>query len=171
MQERGIDERVWGHEQVKLLSGATLQAAPDRHHGLGVEAYAPTSQPLHRYADWLMHRQLVCLVQGGKPVFSEEELERALVETAWTREVTGQIEAAGRRYWLLKDLEGRLNDELGAVVLERRGRGYLVELEDCRLNGFVHGGRELWAMPGDRMRVRVVQVSARRDLVRLEEVA
>ena len=168
--EGEVDERVRVHEQVKLLSGASLQTVPDRHHGLGVEAYVPASRPLHRYADWLMHRQLVAHVQTGQPLFSEEEVERALVETAWAREVTGKIEAAGRRYWLLKYLEGRLEDEIDAVVVERRGRGYLVELEECRLKRFVHGGRELWAVPGDRMRVRIVQISARRELVRLEEV-
>jgi exoribonuclease R len=117
-----------------------------------------------------MHRQLAEYLHSGRLLLSQEEVARALEETAWMRETAGRIEREGRRYWTLKYLEGKQGEEMEAVVLERRGGGYLVELCDCRLKGSIHGSNELWAVPGDRMRVRVGQVSARRDLVRLGEV-
>jgi len=168
--ERGtVDERVWVHEQMQLMAKAGLQVAPGRHYELGVDEYAPISRPLHRYTDLLMHRQLVHFATGGKPRYVEEEMERVLVETAWARQAAGRIAGKTRRYWLLKYLEGLAGQEVEAVVLERRGNGYLVELGDCRWKGFVPGGRELWAVPGDRMRVKIARASARRDLLRLEE--
>jgi len=168
--DRVESERVWIHEQIRLLGRATLQAEPGRHCALGVEGYVPVSQPLHRYPDLLMHRQLAEYLHSGRLLLSQEEVARALEETAWMRETAGRIEREGRRYWTLKYLEGKQGEEMEAVVLERRGGGYLVELCDCRLKGSIHGSNELWAVPGDRMRVRVGQVSARRDLVRLGEV-
>ena len=168
--ERGVgEERVWVHEQVKLMSRAALQTEPSRHHGLGVEGYLPANQPLHRYTDLMMHRQLVCFCECGRPAYDKGEMERVLIDTAWARQATGRIAAEGRRYWLLKYLEAKMDEELDAVVLERRGASYLVELSECRLKRTVFGGRELWALPGDRMRVKIVRVSARRDLLRLEE--
>jgi len=167
--DRMENERVWVHEQIRLLARATLQVEPGRHGALGVEGYVPVSQPLHRYPDLLMHRQLAEYLHSGRSLLTQEEVERALEETAWMREAVGRIEREGRRYWTRKYLEGKQGEEVEAVVLERRGNGYLVELCDCRLKGSIHGGNELWAVPGDRMRVKVGQVSARRDLVRLTE--
>ena len=168
--ERGDEgERVWVHEQVKLMSRATSQTVPARHYGLGVDGYVQVSQPLHRYTDLVMHRQLVHFAECGRPAYDEKEMGRSLIDTAWARQAVGRTAAEGRRYWLLKYLEGKIGEEVDAVVLERRGAGYLVELSECRLKRMISGGRELWAVPGDRMRVKVVRASARRDLLRLEE--
>lgn len=163
-------ERVWAHEQLRRITRAELQTVPDRHHLLGVEACVPVTQPLHRYTDLLMHRQLIGFACSGAPRYSQEEMARVLVDTAWARQTVGRIESQTRRYWALKYLEDKQGEALPALVLERRGAGYLVELDDCRLKGYAAAGRELRAAPGDSLQVRISQVSARQDLLRLEAV-
>ena len=78
------------------------------------------------------------------------------------------VERASRRYWLLKYLEEKAGEEVEGVVLERAGTGLLLELDECGFKAFLPGGREVWAAPGDRIRVRLAQVSARRDLIHIE---
>lgn len=57
-----------------------------------------------------------------------------------------------------------------AVILERPSAGYLIEVEGCQVRTFLPGNRERRGEPGDRLRVEIVQVSARRDRLLLRQI-
>jgi len=126
----------------------------------------PGAAPAESYLDLMMQRQLLARLGCG-PELSQEDLHRAVEDTAAGREAAEEIGRSARRYWLLKVLEERVGEGLPALVLERAGLGYVVELEGVGIRDYVPVRGELAAAPGDRIEVLVEQASARRDLLRL----
>jgi exoribonuclease-2 len=155
------------YEQKRLMPKARLQVAPGPHHGLGVDRCVPVDKPLHRFTDLLMHQQLVHVLTHAAPLYTADDLEQAILQTAWARETGNKIEASARHYWLLKWLERLVGEDAEAVVLERRRDGLLVELRDCLLRAFVPADREARFAPGDNVTVAVGHVSARGDEIQL----
>jgi exoribonuclease II len=153
--------------QGELLTRARLQVDPAPHHVVAAAQYVTVSQPLHRYTDFLVHRQLLAWLTRPDDQASTEQVQAALEQTAWSREAIRDVENSGRRYWLLRYLEQHDGVALSATVLELRGRSYWVELDECGVRGSVDSGGEINARAGDRINVKVSQVSARRDLLRL----
>ena len=149
------------------LSRPSLQMRPDREEALGIDSYARFSSPLDRYEDLTMQRQLIGMIVDSRPLYREEELRQSLAKTASAREAASAAIGEGRRYWALKALEQRAGEELEALVIERAGLGYSVVITSVGCSGYVPVIRELWAETGDRLRVRIEQVSARRDVLRL----
>ncbi|MDP6115273.1 MAG: RNB domain-containing ribonuclease, partial [Planctomycetota bacterium] len=153
--------------QKRIMPRARLQADPEPHHGLGVEHYVPIDSALHRYTDLLMHQQLVNLLVTDEPRYSPDDLRQAFLQTAWCRETRRDIETKSRRYWLLKYLEGFTGQDLEGVVLERLRHGCLVQLSNCLLWSFAPASPDERLSPGDRIRVAVNGVSARRNTIQL----
>ena len=60
-------------------------------------------------------------------------------------------------------MEAAASNRILGLVFERAGLGYRILLEEFEFCAFVPAPGELWAQPGDRVDVRVAQVSARRD--------
>ena len=155
------------HHLQRHLSHPSLQMQPDREEALGIDSYARFSSPLDRYEDLTVQRQLISMIVDSRPLYREEELRQSLAKTASAREAAAAAIGEGRRYWALKALEQRAGEELEAIVIERAGLGYSVVITLVGCSGYVPVIRELWAETGDRLRVRIEQVSARRDLLRL----
>ena len=155
---------VAAYRQKRLMPRATLQTTPAPHAGVGAAAYVPITGACRRYTDLLMHRQLLgCLADGQAPL-TPEALEHALLRTATARLAQQEITANAQRYWLLRDLEGRVGEALPAVVLERFTAGALVELTATRLHVYCPAAA---LPPGAPLTVRVEHVSAPADVVRV----
>ena len=159
-----------------LLEGGAprerLGTPPAPHAGLGLPACAPGASPLSSYVDLAMQRQLLWIAGRRSDPLTAEDLERILLETREAREAAERVRRGSRRYWTLKWLEG-FGDEarLECVVAEPRGPGHLVLLPEGPVACHVPAprGQRLQAAPGQRLRVRVEQASARRDLLRLAD--
>ena len=149
-----------------------LGTSPAPHAGLGLPACALGASPLSSYVDLAMQRQLLWIAGRRPDPLTEEDLERILLETREAREAAERVRRGSRRYWTLKWLEG-FGDEarLECVVAEPRGQGHLVLLPEGPVACHVPAprGQRLQAAPGQRLRVRVEQASARRDLLRLAD--
>ena len=156
------------HEQLKHVERAVWQIPPAPNQMLGLDYCTSWSGPLDCYLDLLMQQQIVAVLTTNQPRYHAADLERVLQETAWSRDAAWQSERRARRYWLLKALEERVGDEVDGTVVERMGAACLVLLDAYPLKVFVPPQREAWATPGDRIRLSVAQVSARRDLIRVE---
>ncbi|NKB71225.1 MAG: RNB domain-containing ribonuclease [Candidatus Latescibacteria bacterium] len=156
------------HEQIKGLPRSVWQVEPGPNARLGLDYCTPWSRPLDSYMDLLMQQQIVAALGSVGTVRSVADLQRALEETTWSREQAWHIGRRARRYWLLKGLERQVGKEVAGVVVERLGAGCLVALEDYPLKVFAPPRRERWANVGDRVRLRLVQAVARRDIVRVE---
>lgn len=152
--------------QARALPRTVLQVEAGRWAGMGLEVSVPAAAPAESYLDLVMQRQLLARLGCG-PQLTEADLHRAVEDTAAAREAAVEVGRSARRYWLLKVLEERVGERLPALVLERAGLGYVVELEGVGCRDYVPVRGELIARAGDRIAVLVEQVSARRDLLRL----
>jgi|GEM_PF-1480636 len=163
------DDAVAAHPLQRNLRWPRLQVEPAANKFLGLKLCVAVTEPLHRHWDLVMQRQLVHLATHRQPRYSFAELESELLNTATARDAARRVTSSGRRYWMMKYLEDRAEGEVEAVVLERAGFGYVVLLDECYLKTYVPADRQLWATAGDRVRLKVEQVSARRDEVRLTD--
>ncbi len=157
-----------------LLEGAasreSLGTRPAPHAGLGLPACAAGARPLTSYVDLAMQRQLLSIAGWRSDPLEAGDLQRILLETREARESAARVRRSSRRYWTLKWLQGLDHQaRLECVVAEPRGPGHLVLLAQASMSAYVPAprGRRLQAAPGQRLRVRVQQASARRDLLRL----
>ncbi|MCC7262915.1 MAG: hypothetical protein IT369_10370, partial [Candidatus Latescibacteria bacterium] len=144
------------------MSRDHLQVAPADNPRRGAGPCVPISRALVRYPDLLMQQQVLHWQSQRAVRYPAVDLERRLAEYAWPCEVAERV-VRGARYWGLKYLEDRVGQEVEAVILERPAAGYVIEVEGCQVRSFLPGGRERRGEPGDRLRVQIVQVSARRD--------
>jgi len=152
------------HRQKQLMPRARLQTEPEPHHGVGAQRYVPVTQPVERYADLLMHQQLVARLLRGQPAHTERDLKEALLYTAYSRMTAHEIEVAARHYWLLKHHQGQVGELLDGVVLEAYPNACRVLLSETLLTAFCPARRSI--TPGASVRVRFVRVSARGDVLR-----
>ena len=151
----------------RLLPRESLETDPEPHLALGIEAYACVGSPLYRFEDLMMQRQLLAVGGGNAAAYGSADLDRGLAETTSAREAAVAVERAGRRYWSLKALEKCVGEQLHVTVIDRAGLGYLVVDEVYGCSAHVPAPGEMWAHPGDTLIVRLEQVSARRDSLRL----
>ena len=150
----------------------TLDTDPGEHAGLGLRMAVAATDPMHRYVDLVMQRQLLALVGAGTEPLSAAVLERTVLETHAAREAARRVESDSQRYWSLKWVEQLPSDEgVSCVVVEPRGSGYLALLDGGPAGTFAPAsrGERVDVLPGQRLRLRVEQVSARRNILRLAD--
>ena len=162
-----VDDAVTAHPLQRNLRWPQLQVEPAANEFLGLDQCVSATEPLNRHWDLVMQRQLLHMAAHRRPRYTDADLQGELLNTATARDAARRVTASGRRYWMVKHLEARVGGEVEAVVLERAGFGYVVLVDECFLKTYVPADRELWATAGDRVRLKVEQVSARRGEVRL----
>jgi exoribonuclease R len=113
--------------------------------------------------DFAMQRLLLQWMRNVGTVKTEADLSRVLETTAYAWEVKRDVERGSRRYWLLKYLEAIDSDMAEGVVVERLAGGVIIGLLGDQLRTFVATRRERNVDEGDRVRVQVDRVSARRN--------
>jgi len=157
---------VGAHLQARALPRTVYQTEAGPWSGRGLEVSVPVAEPGESYLDLVMQRQVLARLGLGQAL-DEAGLQRAVEDTAAAREAAYEVRRSARRYWLLKVLEGCAGQPVRALVLERAGLGYVVELTGTGCRDYVAARDELTAGPGDTIEVVVEQASARRDVLRL----
>lgn len=109
----------------RRFSPTSLRVEPDRHHGVGVDAYAQTTSPMRRFADLVNQRQLLAVIAKEPPPYSHGELEK-LAEKVSERERAVRGAADDRTmYWLATALLPRRGTTIEGILSRapRRGLG------------------------------------------------
>lgn len=84
---------------MKNMGPSILQIDAKKHATLAVEAYAPITSPLRRYADFLNMAQIIHFCQNGKLLWKKDELQRRLVSLNINLELVNRIQRFRPRYW------------------------------------------------------------------------
>jgi exoribonuclease-2 len=109
------------------MKPSRVRSSPERHDGLGLDAYTRATSPLRRYSDLLVHQQLVAWRAGGEPMTREAVHERASV----AEQAAGRVRRAERlsnRHWTLVYLMQNAG---------WRGSGVVVQVEERRTLLFI----------------------------------
>jgi exoribonuclease-2 len=160
-REGAPSPEVWAFEVRRRLARTELGPVPGPHFSLALDCYLQVTSPIRRYQDLVMERQIEAAIRGEPLPYSTDDIVRIAGAAEAAAGESNAVERETANYWLLRYLEGRRGTPEEAIVLmEREGR-FLVELIETGVRGFVRPRSGRWK-PGERVRVRVEGVNARR---------
>ena len=152
--------------QRRFLSRFVLNTGPEKHSGLGLDAYVTATSPIRKYFDLVTQRQIRALLGLEQP-YTSDEIEQIIQLLELPMANVIRIQFARHRYWLLKYLEQHIGRKEEAIVLTKRRNDYQILLSaymiECNLpvsSGFV-------LKPEDLIQVTIQNVSARKDLLQV----
>jgi exoribonuclease-2 len=152
--------------QRRMLNRFVLGHAPEKHSGLGLDAYVTATSPIRKYFDLVTQRQ-VRAVLGLEDPYSAEDIDRIIQMLELPMNHVIRLQAGRQHYWLLKFLEQRIGQKEEAIVLVRRRNNYQVLLTNYMLEGDLPITGFLDLKPEDLVQVTIQKVSARRDQIAL----
>jgi exoribonuclease-2 len=154
---------------LKRMKRSRLSLSPQAHAGLGLDAYTQLTSPIRRYADLVIQRQMAAHLAGQPLRYEREELLEVLVNAEIAEREMKGIERKATPFWALEHLaRERRNDEFEATVTEKVAGGYLVELSDLVIRGYLPTSTS--HKLGDRCRVTIDQIDPQRNVLRLKEL-
>jgi exoribonuclease-2 len=152
--------------QRRFLSRFVLGSQPEKHSGLGLNAYVTATSPIRKYFDLLTQRQIRAVLGMDRP-YTSDEIARALQLLELPMANVSRLQFGRNRYWLLKYLEQHIGRKEEAIVLMKRRNDYQILLSsymtECDLP--LSGGFVL--KPEDLIQVTIQNVSARKDLLQV----
>jgi len=164
---RGEEGTLFQHwMQRRLLNRFVLGHTPEKHSGLGLNAYVTATSPIRKYFDLVTQRQVRAFFGLEEP-YSTEDVDAIIQALESPMSHVARLQTGRQRYWLLKYLEQRVGQKAEAIVLVRRRHSYQVLLTDYMLecdlaiNGFSDLKSE------DLVQVTLQKVDARKDLITL----
>ncbi len=146
---------------LRRIRPAHLSTSSGLHALVGVEPYAQATSPLRRYTDLVNQRQLASALDGDAPTYDLDTVRAVLFRADAVLQDLGRAENERQHYWIQKLLSGKLGEEFPAIVLDARGRDYVVELEQylIRSNVYLRPGTE----PGERVQLVLQKVDTWRQ--------
>ena len=110
-----------------------------------------------------MQAQLKSGIQGKPYARGKNDLEKIISEISYRLDRASLMERERQRYFLLKHLERRRDEEFEAVVLHRFPRFHLVQLTSLCVNAALSTPNSLSLNPYDRALVRIDKINPRDD--------
>jgi len=164
---RGEEGTLFQHwMQRRMLNRFALGHAPEKHSGLGVNAYVTATSPIRKYFDLATQRQ-VRAVFGLEEPYSAEDIDLIIQMLELPMSRVARLQAGRQRYWLLKYLEQRVGQKMEAIVLVRRRHSYQILLTDYMLECDLPITGFFDLKPEDLIQVTLQKVNARKDLIAL----
>ncbi len=156
---------------MRCLSRAEVATQPERHTGLGLDAYCQVTSPIRRYLDLVAHYQIKAFLRGDPLPLTEAEVQQLLLGIEPGTAEANQVERKSKRYWSIEYLRQRPGQVWRALVL-----GYLREqenlvmalLEEIAFRVPVRLDRQVPL--GAWIELEVVQADPRADVIELREV-
>jgi exoribonuclease-2 len=152
--------------QRRFLSRVILGLEPERHAGLGLDAYVTTTSPLRKYLDLVTQRQLRVLL-GLEESYSEQELTFIIQAVRETLSYINILQQERARYWTLRYIERLIGEPLEALVLEKRRKKCIILLTRYMLEASLPINACDALEPEDLVTVSIDQVDARSDTLTL----
>jgi len=151
----------------RCLSRGLMGSRPAPHFSLGLPAYVQATSPIRRYGDLVVQRQLAALQSGATPMGEAELEEQLQTFDAAVREGIG-ISREDQRHWQHVWFEHQRGGQWPAQFLRwlrPQDRLGLVRVETLAMD--LAAECPAGVNPGDTLLLRVHQVDALRDQLRL----
>jgi exoribonuclease II len=162
---RGEDGSLYQNiMQRRALSRFALSSSPERHSGLGLDAYVTATSPIRKYLDLVTQRQIRSVFGLEKP-YSKDEIDCIIQELQVPMGQVFRLQSLRNRYWLLKYLESRVGERETALVLFRRRNNYQILLTQYMVECALPNSAGITLKPEDMIRVTIQRVSARKDVL------
>ncbi|MDX1707063.1 MAG: ribonuclease catalytic domain-containing protein [Desulfobacterales bacterium] len=152
--------------QRRLLSRFVLGAKPDKHSGLGLDAYLTATSPIRKYSDLVNQRQIRAAL-GLETAYGADQISEMINSLELPMSYVARFQYTRHRYWLLKYLEGQIGQKEEAIVLHRARRHYQILLTKYMLECDLPLTSGIELKPEDLIQVTIQRVSARQDVVQV----
>ncbi len=152
------------YRQRRLLSRFVLSTTPERHSGLGLDAYVTATSPIRKYFDLITQRQLRSAF-GLETPYSADELSHTMQMLEEPMRAVGMIQFRRKRYWLLKYLETQVGTKYQAIVVFKRRNNYQILIPDYMLECNLPLSTSFDLKPEDLIEVTLQHVNARQDSI------
>ncbi len=165
----GTDDDLFQNtKQRKHLPRGELSTNAKSHSGLGVNQYTTITSPIRRLLDLVMQHQLHSIVRRQQPRFTDDMCKdfTAVLNRTLTR--ANNVRHQRHRYWLLKWLEDRKEQQLDALVIQSGPKRTNLLLTDILMDIDLPSTGAVSAKPGQTVKVRVVKSDALDNIVRFD---
>jgi exoribonuclease-2 len=152
-----------------VLKKSTVSYTPTPHSGLGLKAYIQATSPIRRYTDLINQRQISHHVKTGKVLYKQEDLFELYSEMEGALNDALMVSRESKRFWLFRYLEQRVaagEHFVTGTVVRTNLKTPLIELEELSLTV---PARLSNVKPGDFLKLRIVNVDAVNDSLKLEK--
>lgn len=162
-----------GHDPVasyrsrKALVRVEMVSAPAPHSTLGLDCYTTATSPLRRYPDIVIQRQLKSVLDSSRPFLEAPEIEDIISHVSHPLDRASLMERERKKYFLLKYLRSKRDEEWEVIVLHRFPKFHLVQLTALGLNAAMKLSDGLSLKPYDRAIVRIDKINPRQDRLTL----
>ncbi|MGK7910167.1 MAG: ribonuclease catalytic domain-containing protein [Synechococcus sp.] len=156
---------------MRCMKKGEVATAPDRHAGLGLDAYSQVTSPIRRYSDLIAHFQIKAALSELDPPFDSTQLKESVSSLGIAAAEAVTIERQANRYWSLEYLRLHPDEVWNSLVLghlREHENLALVMLDEIALRIPVRFQRHV--DPGEWVQLAVTGVDPRRDRVDFDEV-
>jgi exoribonuclease II len=150
--------------QRRLLSRFMLLNQPERHSGLGVDAYVTATSPIRKYYDLVTQRQIRS-VFGQETPYSAQEIDQIIQRLQEPMLRVSRMQTQRNRYWILKYLESRIGQKEEAIVIGRKRNAYQILLTEYMLECDLATTSRIELKPENQIQVTIQHVNARKDVL------
>ncbi len=154
---------VASYRSKKVLARGTLGLDPEPHSSLGLPQYITATSPLRRYTDLLMQRQIKSALKSETAPLDSQRLDLILSEISYRLDRAAILERERLRYYFLKYISSKRDEEFELIVLHRFPRFYLAQIRNYGFNAALLTGSNNNLSPYDRVIGKIEKVNPRAD--------
>jgi VacB/RNase II family 3'-5' exoribonuclease len=134
------------------------------HFGLAVRDYTHSTAPNRRFPDLITHRLVKAALAGGKPPYSDDELNALATHCTEAEDAANKVERQVRKSAAACILEPRIGQRFDGIVTGASEKGTWVRVFHPPVEGkVVHGGHGIDV--GDKVNVKLVDVNVERGFI------
>jgi VacB/RNase II family 3'-5' exoribonuclease len=134
------------------------------HFGLAVRDYTHSTAPNRRFPDLITHRLVKPALAGGKPGYTDDELEALAQHCTEAEDSANKVERQVRKSAAACILEPRVGQRFDGIVTGASEKGTWVRVFHPPVEGkVVHGGHGVDV--GDRVNVKLIDVNVERGYI------
>jgi len=105
------------------------------HYGLAKKNYTHFTSPIRRYPDLVVHRILKRALEGRKP--GRLPLEAIALQSSRQERNADEAEKALVEWRIFRLLKEKLGEEFEGMIVDRSRAGFVVELDDYFVDGYL----------------------------------
>jgi len=154
--------------QRRFLSRGHLTTTPKRHDSVGVDQYTTVTSPIRRFLDLVIQHQIASILKMEGQKFSTSTLNEFAGSISSAQSRLNLVRQQRHRYWLFKYLEKRKGESFSGFVLDKRNQKIQVVLTDFLFEGELPFTQGIRPELGDIIQVKIADVSAIGNSIRLE---
>src|SRR5271157_3793075 len=122
---------------LRSMKQARYSALNKGHFGLALASYTHFTSPIRRYPDLICHRILKNIIEGGRPPYPEQELEKMSAHLSDRERIAMEAERELEDRVRVLFMKERVGEEYEGVISHITSYGFFVELFDVFVEGIV----------------------------------